>query len=85
MRPDGRRFTAVGISINNSVRVGLAVANPKDNFARKLGRIIATGRAERNPTFLFPLPIGADSKEFFYGLVPQFNQFVNGIAETTDR
>lgn len=34
----------------NLLQIGIAECNPKDKFDKKLGRIISSGRAEKNPT-----------------------------------
>ena len=50
---DGRRFTVVGLyekQISNSIKFGVAICGPQDQFARKVGRTIAEGRARKHPT-----------------------------------
>lgn len=47
--PDGRG-TAVGVYDNPWLTIGIAIKNEKDNFSRKLGRVIASGRAAKNPS-----------------------------------
>ena len=51
---DGRRFTVVGLYGKEvgkgKVKFGVAICGPQDNFARKIGRKIAEGRAIKHPT-----------------------------------
>jgi len=51
---DGRRFTVVGVynpEVDlDQVNFGVAICGPHDCFARKTGRSIAEGRANKNPT-----------------------------------
>ena len=50
---DGRRFTVVGLykqEEGNAIKFGVAICGPHDQFARKVGRTIAEGRAIKNPT-----------------------------------
>jgi len=70
---DGRRFTIVGVydkeAEKNKVKFGVAICGPRDNFARKVGRSIAEGRALKNPTLVkdikYELP---EDKEGFKNL-----------------
>jgi hypothetical protein len=45
-----RRATFAGIIEGKIIKVGISVCSHKDNFQKKLGRIIAEGRARKNPT-----------------------------------
>jgi len=69
---DGRRFTVVGIydsSFNKTVKFGVAICGPQDNFARKLGRTIAEGRAQKHPTLIKHIKYSlSDDKEGFKNL-----------------
>jgi len=46
---DGYRFTAAYEPVDNGVEVAVAVASKKDNFSRKIGRLISEGRLNKNP------------------------------------
>lgn len=69
---DGRRCTIVGIYDKEQVegvKFGVAICGPLDNFARKVGRAIAEGRAIKNPTLVKQLKTELpESKEGFVEL-----------------
>lgn len=63
--PDGRG-TAVGIFNNRMLSFGLAIKNEKDNFSRKLGRMIASGRAVKNPFKIVEVVDTSNVPKLFY-------------------
>lgn len=82
---DGRRFTVVGIydkdTDKHQIKFGIAICGPADNFARKVGRKIAEGRAVKHPTLIkdikYELP---ETKEGF----TQLSQLGYEIVETVE-
>lgn len=82
---DGRRFTVVGLynkeEDKNKIKFGIAICGPADNFARKVGRTIAEGRAIKNPTLVkeikYELP---ETKEGFL----QLSKFGYEVVETVE-
>lgn len=44
-----RRHTLVGILNDDVLSIGYAVASDRDSFTKKLGRVIAEGRAVKKP------------------------------------
>jgi len=53
---NGRRYTLAAVPIDNEgvvvVKIGAAVCSDNDNFCKKIGRLIAGGRATVNPVTL---------------------------------
>lgn len=45
-----KRITMVGFLNQNNLQIGLSECSEKDQFNKKLGRQIAEGRAQKNPT-----------------------------------
>ena len=43
---DGRATAAIDISDTESIKVAFAFCSPKDQFSRKRGRLISTGRLD---------------------------------------
>lgn len=56
---DGRRFTVAGVyeKTTSEVKFGVAICGPRDQFARKVGRAIAEGRAKKHPTLVKELKV----------------------------
>ena len=82
---DGRRFTVVGLYNKdqaNEIKFGVAICGPQDNFARKVGRKIAEGRAIKNPTLVKELKIELpEDKEGFTHLSKLGYEVVETVAE----
>lgn len=51
---DERRCTIVGLydKERSQIRFGVAICGPRDQFAKKVGRTIAEGRAAKHPTIV---------------------------------
>jgi len=82
---DGRRFTVVGLYNKdhaNEIKFGVAICGPQDNFARKVGRKIAEGRAVKNPTLVKELKTELpEDKDGFTNLSKLGYEVVETVAE----
>lgn len=56
-------FAGVINSEDNQLRIGLSVCSSKDNFCKKIGRLIAEGRAGKKPVTIINLE-GVSPKEY---------------------
>jgi len=57
-----RRFTLAGIVKDNNLHIGHSVCSEKDSFSKKKGRIIAAGRAQKNPIMVVEIETDAVAK-----------------------
>ena len=65
--PSGKRVTLAANynEENSSLNIATSRCSPKDQFSKKLGRIIAEGRLEKNgPEYRVALPSPPSYKEF---------------------
>ena len=56
-------FAGVVNEEDNQLRIGLSICNPKDNFCKKIGRLIAEGRACKKPEQIIDLT-GVPGKDY---------------------
>lgn len=69
--PNGRG-TVVGVVLENQLVFGIAMRNYRDQFSRKLGRIIAVGRAMKRPCDWMDISGYTDSvAQAFYTKAPE--------------
>lgn len=83
----GKRFTVVGIydRLSREIRFGIALCGPKDNFSKRLGRVIARGRALKNPTIVKHLKKELpDSKKGYMELNKLGRQVLMSIAKSSE-
>jgi hypothetical protein len=52
---NGRRATFAGIVNNGAIQIGLSVCSKKDQFQKRIGRVISTNRAKSHPISTIPL------------------------------
>ena len=75
--PTGKRATIVGIVDDNKTRIdiGVALCSEKDNFQRKLGRIIAERRARNLKSRYISLNVAQrDWKQDFYNFSSELSK-----------
>lgn len=58
----GQRRTIAATVKDNTMSIGISICGPRDNFNKKLGRVIATGRANKKPSKLITIPIDQNPK-----------------------
>lgn len=62
----GQRRTIAAKVIDNKMSIGVSICGPRDQFNKKLGRVIATGRAEKNPVKQIRIRTGEDPRVVFF-------------------
>lgn len=60
----GRRVCVAATIVDGDMRFGTAICSPKDSYNRKLGRTIASGRANVRPGVVIPVG-GRDEVKLF--------------------
>ncbi len=65
---DERRCTIVGLydRIQKRINFGVAICGPRDQFARKVGRSIAEGRAKKHPTLVKEMTVEIEKNKEGY-------------------
>jgi hypothetical protein len=65
----GQRRTFAATVNNNTMSIGISICGPKDNFNKKLGRVIATGRANKKPSKTITITNNNDLRDIFFNAV----------------
>lgn len=65
----GQRRTIAAVVTNNTMSIGISICGPRDNFNKKLGRVIATGRANKKPFKLISINNNDNPRDLFFDAV----------------
>lgn len=59
------RYTIAGVIDGNEMKFGISKCSPKDQFNRKLGRVISLGRATKHPIHTMKIPMTGNLGKVF--------------------